>query len=141
MGRIPEMLDYYSIELDSAQHENKISGSLEKNAQDLPGMMSHRFSQLQDIEAVLKFLEIRYDKMRSVHYRKYLERYNRELSDRAIEKYIDGEQDIVDMQDIRNEVALTRNKFLALTKGLENKSFMIGHITRLRVVGVNDATL
>lgn len=141
MGRIPEMLDYYSMELDSAQLETKISGSLEKNAQDLPGMMSHRFSQLQDIEAVLKFLEIRYDKMRSAHYRRYLERYNRELSDRAIEKYIDGEQDIVDMQDIRNEVALIRNKYLSLTKGLENKSFMIGHITRLRVVGINDAVL
>lgn len=141
MAEIPSAIDFYNAELSKAQDEPKIKGNLEKNAQELAGIMSYRFTQLQELEAILKFLNIKYDKMRSEHYRKYNERYNRELSDRSIEKYIDGEDDIVNMSTIINEVALVRNKYLALIKGLDQKSYMIGHIVRLRVVGMEDVHL
>jgi hypothetical protein len=135
------MLEFFNKELADAQTETKIRGSLEKNSQDLPGIVSHRFNQLQEIESVLKFLNVKYDKMRSDHYRRYLERYNRELSDRSIEKYIDGESDIVDMNNLINEVALVRNKYLGIMKGLDAKGFSLGNITRLRIAGMNDAEL
>lgn len=141
MGEVPNAIDYFNHELESAQGESKISGNIEKNAQELSGIMSHRFGQLQEIEAILKHLNIRYDKMRSDHYRKYLERYNRDLSDRSIEKYIDGEEDIVGMATIINEVSLVRNRYLALIKGLDIKQFQISNIVKLRVVGMEDAHL
>lgn len=141
LGRLPDMIEHYGAEALVAREETRIRGSLEKNAQDLPGCVAYRFDQLQEIEAVLKHLNVKYDKMRSDHYRKYLERYNRELSDRSIEKYIDGEEDIVDMSMLINEVALVRNKYLAVIKGLEAKSFSINNITRLRVSGMDDAKL
>lgn len=138
---LPDMVDYYNRELAQAALETHISGSLEKNAQDLPGIVEHRFNQLQEIESVLKFLNVKYDKMRSDHYRRYLERYNRELADRSIEKYIDGEQDIVDMSNLINEVALVRNKYLGIMKALDAKGFSLGNITRLRIAGMNDSYL
>ncbi len=141
MSLLPDMLEFFNKELADAQTETKIRGSLEKNSQDLPGIVSHRFNQLQEIESVLKFLNVKYDKMRSDHYRRYLERYNRELSDRSIEKYIDGESDIVDMNNLINEVALVRNKYLGIMKGLDAKGFSLGNITRLRIAGMNDAEL
>ena len=109
LAYLPDMVDYFENELIAAHKETKISGSLEKNSQELPAQVSWRFMQLQEIEAVLKHLNILYDKKRSEHYRRYLERYNRELSDRSIEKYIDGEQDVVDLAQLINEVALVRN--------------------------------
>lgn len=141
MAEIPSAIDFYNAELSKAQDEPKIKGNLEKNAQELAGIMSYRFTQLQELEAILKFLNIKYDKMRSDHYRKYNERYNRELSDRSIEKYIDGEDDIVNMSTIINEVALVRNKYLALIKGLDIKQFQISNIVKLRIVGMEDAHL
>jgi hypothetical protein len=141
LAEIPSAIDYYNSELDSAKNEPKISGKLEKNSQELSGITSHRFGQLQEIEAILKHLNIKYDKMRSDHYRKYLERYQRDLTDRSIEKYIDGEDDIVNMNMIINEVGLVRNKYLALMKGLEIKNWQISNIVRLRVVGMEDANL
>ncbi len=141
MSLLPDMVEFFNKELADAQTETKIRGSLEKNSQDLPGIVSHRFNQLQEIESVLKFLNVKYDKMRSDHYRRYLERYNRELSDRSIEKYIDGESDIVDMNNLINEVALVRNKYLGIMKGLDAKGFSLGNITRLRIAGMNDAEL
>ncbi len=141
MSLLPDMVEFFHKQLADAQTETKIRGSLEKNSQDLPGIVSHRFNQLQEIESVLKFLNVKYDKMRSDHYRRYLERYNRELSDRSIEKYIDGESDIVDMNNLINEVALVRNKYLGIMKGLDAKGFSLGNITRLRIAGMNDAEL
>jgi hypothetical protein len=138
---IPDMVDHFNHELEKAQPETKITGSLEKNSQELPGQVGWRFTQLQEIEAILRHLNNLYDKMRSDHYRRYLERYNRELSDRAIEKYIDGEPNIQDMSSLINEVALIRNKYLAVIKALEIKGFQLNNIIKLRVVGLNDSTL
>jgi hypothetical protein len=135
------MIEFYNNELETAKQETKILGSLERNNQQLPGQVAHRFDQLQDIESVLKFLNVRYDKMRSDHYRRYLERYNRELSDRSIEKYIDGENDIVDMSCLINEVALVRNRYLGIMKAFDAKSYSMGNITRLRIAGMNDHEL
>ena len=141
LSEIPGAMAYFENEISDAKDETKIIGSLEKNSQELSGITSHRFGQLQELEAILKYLNIKYDKMRSDHYRKYIERYQRELTDRSIEKYIDGEEDIVNMSILINEVSLTRNKYLALMKGLEIKNWQISNITRLRVVGMEDAHL
>ncbi len=141
LSQIPDMVEYYNSEIEAAQKECKIFGSLEKNSQELPGQVGWRFSQLQELEAVLKHLNNQVDKMRSDLYRRYLERYNRELSDRAIEKYIDGEADVQTMMSLVNEVALIRNKYLGIIKSLEVKGFQINNIVKLRVVGLNDAEL
>ena len=141
LAEVTAAIDYYNNEIELAKNETKITGNLEKNSQELSGITSHRFGQLQEIEAILKHLNIKYDKMRSDHYRKYLERYQRELTDRSIEKYIDGESNIVDMSMFINEVSLVRNKYLAIMKGLDIKAWQIGHIVKLRVVGLETITL
>lgn len=138
---LPDAIDYYQKQLESAWVEAKIIGSVEKSAQELSGITAYRFGQLQELEAILKLLNIKYDKIRSDHYRRYLERYQRELTDRAIEKYIDGEDDVIGMSTLINEVALVRNKYLALIKGLDVKQFQISNIVRLRIQGMEDAHL
>jgi hypothetical protein len=45
------------------------------------------------------------------------------------------------METIINEVALLRNKWLGIMKGLESKNFMLGHVTRLRTAGMEDASI
>jgi len=139
MAMLPDAIDWYQHQLEGSWVEAKIVGGIERAAQELSGIMAYRFGQLQEVEAILKHLNIKYDKLRSDHYRKYLERYQRELTDRSIEKYIDGEDDVVTMATLINEVALVRNKYLALIKGLEQKSYNISNIIKLRIVGMEDA--
>ncbi len=141
LSEIPNAISFFEKELESTKFETKIIGSLEKNSQELSGITSHRYSQLQEVEAILKYLNIKYDKMRSDHYRKYLERYARDLTDRSIEKYIDGEDDIVSMSILINEVSLVRNKYLAAMKGLDVKQYQIGHIVKLRTAGLETISL
>jgi len=141
LGVIPDFIEHYERELDAAREDVRIRGKIEKNLADLPGVTEHRFNQLQEIEAVLNYLNIQLNKIRRKHFQKYLEGYNRALSSREAEKYVDGEEEVVDFETIINDVALVRNKWLGIMKALESKNFQLGHITRLRVAGMEDISL
>ena len=138
---IPDFMSYYEAELLSAKSDVKISGNVEKLIAGIPGVTEHRFNQLQEIEAVLNYLNIQLRKIRRKHFQKYLEAYNRVLTSRDAEKYVDGEQEVVDFETIINEVALLRNRWLGIMKGLEAKQWQMGHIVRLRTAGMEDVTL
>ena len=141
LGEIPAFITYYEGELAQAKHETFIKGNVERAVANLPGITEHRFNQLQEIEAVLNYLNIQLRKIRRKHFQKYLEAYARTLTSRDAEKYVDGEDEVIDFETIINEVALVRNKWLGVMKGLESKNFMLGHVVRLRTAGMEDITL
>jgi uncharacterized protein YfdQ (DUF2303 family) len=138
LGEIPAFIDYYERELIAAKADIKINGKVEKELSNLPGETEHRFNQLQEIEAVLEHLNIQLRKIRQKHYKKYLEAYARALTSRDAEKYAEAEDEVIDMETIINEVALLRNKWLGVMKGIESKNFMLGHVVRLRTAGMED---
>jgi hypothetical protein len=138
LGEIPAFIDYYERELIAAKADIKIHGKVEKELSNLPGETEHRFNQLQEIEAVLEHLNIQLRKIRQRHYKKYLEAYARALTSRDAEKYAEAEDEVIDMETIINEVALLRNKWLGVMKGIESKNFMLGHVVRLRTAGMED---
>ena len=138
---IPDFIIHFENELLSAKSEVKVYGNVEKNIAAIPGVTEHRFNQLQEIEAVLNYLNIKLRQIRRKHFQKYLEAYNRVLTSRDAEKYVDGEDEVVDFETLINEVALLRNKWLGIIKALESKNFMLGHIVRLRAGGMEDITI
>lgn len=141
LSQLPDFIEHFTTELESAKFEVGVKGSVQKNLASLPGITEHRFNQLQTIEAVLNYLNIQVRKIRSATFKKYLENYNRALSSRDAERYVDGEPDVIDMESLVNEVALLRNRYLGILKGLESKNFMLGHLVKLRVAGMEDMTI
>ncbi len=135
---IPDLIAHYERELDDAKKDCRIGGVIEKNITALPGLTEHRFNQLQEIEAILNHLNIQLRKIRRKHFQKYLEAYARALTSRDAEKYVDGEDEVIDFETLINEVALLRNKFLGIIKAFESKNFMLGHVVRLRAAGMED---
>jgi hypothetical protein len=138
LGNIPDFIAHYERELEEAKKECRIGGLVERNIKDLPGITEHRFNQLQEIEAILNHLNIQLRKIRRRHFQKYMENYARALTSRDAEKYVDGEDEVIDFETIINEVALLRNRWLGIMKGLDSKSWMSGHIVRLRTAGMED---
>ena len=138
LSNIPDFIAHYEAELQGAKSECRVGGVVERNIRDLPGITEHRFNQLQEIEAVLNYLNIQLRKIRRKHFQKYLENYARALTSRDAEKYVDGEDEVIDFETIINEVALLRNKWLGIMKGLDTKQWQMGHIVRLRTAGMED---
>ena len=141
MSVIVDCIDYFENELEEARYECGIRGSLEKASAKLPGITEMRFNQLQEIEAILEHLNIELRRERSKTFRKYLEAYNRQLSSRDAEKFVDGEDSVITLTQLTNQFSLLRNKFLGIMKGLDTKQWQIGHITRLRTAGMEDIVI
>jgi len=141
ISHIPDAVAYFEGELNDARKECKLFGNVERAAASMPGVVEERFSQLQEIEAILEYLNIELRRLKSQHFRKYLENYQRALSSRDCERYVEGEADVVDFEKIINEFALLRNKWLAIIKSLDQKQWQITNIVKLRVAGMEDASV
>jgi|TARA_B100001093_G_scaffold315881_1_gene301371 hypothetical protein len=141
ISKIPEAIQYFEDQLIEAKSEVKLKGNVERAAAEMPGIVEQRFNQLQEIEAILNYLNIELRRLRSSFFKTYLESYQRALSSRDVEKYVDGEADVVDYEKIINEFALMRNKWLGLLKGLDQKQWQITNVVKLRVAGMEDASL
>ena len=141
ISKIPEAIAHYESELVDARKEVKLVGNVEKASAAMPGLVEQRFNQLQEIEAILEYLNIEQRRKKTKYYKKYLEGYNKALSSRDAEKYADGEDEVIDQQHIVNEVALIRNKFIGLIKAIDAKQFQINNIVKLRAAGLEDVSL
>jgi hypothetical protein len=141
LSLIPDFITHYESEMISAKRDCVIAGIVERNLKELPGTTEQRFYQLQEIEAVLNYLNIQLRKIRRKHFQKYLENYPRALTSRDAEKYVDGEDEVIDYETIINEVAFLRNRWLGIMKGLETKQWQMGHIVKLRTAGMEDISV
>lgn len=138
---LPDAITYFESELASARMETSLKGNLETNSRLMPGIVEHRFNQLQEVEAILEWLNIQLRKKRSEVFKKFIENYNRALSSRDAEKYVDGDPEVYQWQLLINEFAMVRNKYLGLMKAIDVKQWQITNITKLRVAGMDDTTL
>jgi len=141
ISKIPDAVAHYESELLIAKNEVKLKGNVERAAAEMPGIVEQRFNQLQEIEAILNYLNIELRRLRSSYFKKYLENYQRSLSSRDVERYVDGEADVVDYEKIINEFALMRNKWLGVLKALDQKQWQITNVVKLRVAGMEDASI
>lgn len=138
---LPDFITAFETELANARYAVKVSGNVEKNIAALPGLTEEYFAKLQTVEAVLNFLNIKLRQIRRKHFQKYLEGYAKALSSRDAEKYADGESEVIDFEILINEVALLRNEWLGVIKGLDSKQWQLGNIVKLRCAGLDDITV
>lgn len=96
--KIPDAIGHYELELEKASLEVKLHGNIEKQSASMPGVVESRFRQLQEIEGILKHLEIQARRLKTKHYKKYLENYQRALTSRDAEKYAEGEDEVCDYE-------------------------------------------
>jgi hypothetical protein len=140
-NNLPDFLDYFEKEALVAKKELPMSGPIEKISKDLPFMLDIRFTQLQILNAAVEHFEKHLDQIKSKYYRKYLETYQRALSSRDVDKYVNGEDEVNSIAELLNQLSLMRNIFVSIVKSYEMKSFQINNITKLRVAGLEDSTI
>ena len=133
-----EAIGHFELELANAAQEVKIKGRLEKASAEIAGIMTYRYNQLQELESIIKYLDLKLTKIKGSIFRNYLENYARTLSSRDAEKYAESDDKVYELALLINQVALVRNQFLGITKGLEVKHWQINSITKLKVAGFED---
>lgn len=143
LSELPDCIVHFEGELNTSKIEDlTLKGKrLERFSAEIPGIVERRYNQLQEIEAILEFLNIELRRIKTGVFRKYMEHHDRALSSRDADKYAEGDKDVVDMAILINEFALLRNKWIGLHKGIEAKNFQLNNIVKLRAAGLDDATI
>ncbi len=138
---VVEAVLHFESELELARQELAMKGSLEKLMAAMPGITEYRFNQLQEVNAILEYLNIQRRKAYKEKYHHFLENYNRQLSATQLDVYVGATPEVVKWDNLINHIALIRNKYNGILKALEQKSFSLSNISRLRVAGLDDAQL
>lgn len=138
--KLPDALEYFENQYEIAKGEIDVKGKrIEEVSRRLPGMVEYRFAQLQEIEAILAYFQLKVEKATMEAKKDLLENYPRALSDRTAEKYAEVDPDVYDLKLIMIEVSRIRNLFLSITKGVDHLHWQISNIVKLRQAGIEDS--
>lgn len=135
INEVEAFIAEYSRYYEDAKNDLKMKGNLSSLAQELPALVELRYAQYEDVGYLVEYLDTRLKKIKSTYYRQYNEKNPLKLGQRDIERYIDGEDEVIDAHLILNRVTLLKSKFAGISKGLESKQYQISNITRLKVAG------
>lgn len=128
--------------IDTAEELFELEGKkIEHAARDLPKFYYRFGKMLTDFKAIEEVISLKVNAIESEHWRRYNEKYARALNTRDIQAYIAGEKDYVQMMELKFEVLHIKKKLEMILDGFDKMSWMIGHMTKLRVAELEDALL
>lgn len=137
-SKLTEVLSYFNSEYEEARGELKISGKLERCISEISAHFDYRYSQLQELEAILEHFNIKLKSIKSKKYQQLINTSARALSQSDLRQYIEGDEQVVAVQTVINEIALVRNKFISLSKGFETMNWQLSNLTKLYAAGLDD---
>jgi hypothetical protein len=50
LSKIVDCITYFEAEIENGKQDTSLKGILEKHSREMPGIVAHRFNQLQEIE-------------------------------------------------------------------------------------------
>lgn len=140
----PQLLgffDRWEKEISSAKPIFDIEGErIEKIARDLPHHQVFYAQRAQEARALVKWLEI----MKAQKEARHIKNYNsspRALAAREQAAYLQGEKDVVELSQLIVNTALLQQQFEEIVEALKQLGWMLGNITKLRVVEMQDAVI
>ena len=130
---LPNFFDKWEAEIAAAEPIFEIKGTrLEMLARDLAQHQGHYSRLAIHARGVSKWLENQKAKIEA----RYIKNYNnapRALGVKEQSQYLNGEKDIVEMNQLIIQTALYQGQFDEIVESLKQMGWMIGHITKLRV--------
>ena len=139
---LPDILAEYEKGLDTVEDDLKIKGKrLETANTEHPSYQLYYGSRRADLHSLLKYFEGKTAAARGKLFRKYTEKYSRELSDRQKDKYIDNEDEYLLQYEIYLEIKSVYEKYEAVCDAFRSRGFALNNITKIRVASLEDAII
>jgi len=134
LEHLPELLNSYEQELVAVEKIMPVEGKLlEKANLEQASYPLYYDMKRKELRTILKYVEMRREKVRGQLFKSYTETYSRDLSDRAKEKYIDNESEYLKYNELYLEIEELYEKFNSVIDSFERRGFALRNITELRV--------
>lgn len=121
-----DYVDDFTAELEEGRKLFRVSGTkIVAKLQAIPAEIEYYFRLSQEAEQILKFVERQEERAIVEKTQWYMDHYQRKISEQVARKYAEAHEDIATLYLLRCEIAMIRNDFMALFKGLEAQSFKL----------------
>ena len=142
LSSVISYLKRYEDQLEEIRSIFQIEGKkLEAVNRTLPGYLARYDEIYNELKTLEDFLDKKRDTIVSPLWKKYNEKYSRQLSQRDIQAYIAGEPDYVAITELIIEVKLLKEKYGSVVKALEQMGWSLKNIVELRIHELQDAIL
>lgn len=141
-GIVGEAYEWFDAQHADGQKDLVLSGRKVMDvAKRIPGLAEFRYGQFKEICAIISCLERHLDVARGVRRKHYTEHYARALTPTQVEKYIDGDLELMRLRQLIELMELSKGKFEALSKGIESLNWKIRDYVDLLKNQLDDAIL
>ena len=139
---LPAILEEYEKGLQHVEENLTIKGKrLEAANVEQPSWHLYYESRRAELQTLVKFFDGKLSAIRGQLFKKYTEGYNRELSDRQKDKYIDNEEKYLNQLEIYLEIKEVYEKYQAVCDAFQSRGYALNNITKIRVASLEDVTI
>lgn len=137
-----EILAVYENDLAECQQNLTIKGkTLEFALKEQPTWSAYYGERAAELSSLVKFMDMHVNRIRGHHTVRYKENYNPALSERMMDKYIDKEEDFLDMYEMYLEVKELHEKYVMVLEAFNRRGFALRDITQSRIAEIQGVTL
>jgi hypothetical protein len=137
-----DLLERYENELSLYEHDLTIKGKLLSFAlKEQPTRSAYYGDRAIELATLVKHFEAQVKRVRSGLVRQYNEHYNPVLSERMLEKYIDGEDAYLSMNSLLLEVKEIANKYDMVVEAFNRRGFALRDLTLAHVNEIQGVSL
>jgi len=98
-------------------------------------------SRRAEMSSLVKFFDAKTAAVRGQLFKKFTEHYNRDLSDRQKDKYIDNEQKYLDQIEVYLEIKEIYEKYEAVCNAFQSRGYALNNITKIRVASLESVII
>lgn len=139
--QLPAIFENYEKHIKKAEPLFELEGRrLEEIARVLPHHQTFYAQRANEMKQVAKWLENYKAKLESRFTKNYAQG-QRALAAREAQTYINGEKDIVELNQLIIEANLLQSQLDEIVDGFRQMGWMVGNITKLRVAELQEVTL
>jgi hypothetical protein len=137
-----DLLEKYEREIELAEQRILLQGrTLEESNRDQSKWMLHYGTLKAEADSVVHYSEMRADQMRSDAFKRVKATSDRNLADRTIDKYVESDQDLINILVILFQVRGARDRLAAVVEAFKSRGFALRHITDARINSIHMAVL
>lgn len=142
MKNLPNLLDQFTEDLIPYAKNLTITGkTLETCLKEQATWSAYYGERNAELGTIIKYVENQIKRIRATITVRYNENYNPQLSERMTDKYIDRENDYLDIYSVLLEVQELKSKYENVLDAFNRRGFALRDITQARINEINQVTL
>lgn len=139
---LPNILIEYEKELEGFEAKLTIKGkNLETANAEHAGWHLYYDTRKAELYSLVKFFEGKTAAARGKLFKKYTETYNRELSDRQKDQYINNDDVYLRQLEIYLEIKEVYSKYEAVCNAFQSRGYSLNNITKIRIASLESAVI